>query len=173
MLGHASPATTARYDRRGERAVRQAAERVQVPYTGSGCPARSRLASHAVARRRVRRFVHRGASKSKRCFAAAARTVDCRGRPSDALLVLTLGVQTWGTDLAALQGYWAAAEALGYDRVVYATGSGRGRTTGGRCVRTADSPRADARHGLPRAPRLPGVAEPQDLGRDATTSCLS
>jgi integrase/recombinase XerD len=36
MLGHASPATTARYDRRGERAVRQAAERVQVPYTGSG-----------------------------------------------------------------------------------------------------------------------------------------
>jgi hypothetical protein len=35
MLGHASPATTARYDRRGERAVRQAAARVQVPYTGS------------------------------------------------------------------------------------------------------------------------------------------
>jgi integrase/recombinase XerD len=34
MLGHASPATTARYDRRGERAVRQAANRVQVPYTG-------------------------------------------------------------------------------------------------------------------------------------------
>src|SRR5262249_59503736 len=34
MLGHASPATTARYDRRGERAVRQASERVQVPYTG-------------------------------------------------------------------------------------------------------------------------------------------
>src|SRR5262249_59517129 len=36
MLGHASPATTARYDRRGERAVRQAAERVQIPYTGIG-----------------------------------------------------------------------------------------------------------------------------------------
>jgi site-specific recombinase XerD len=34
LLGHASPATTARYDRRGERAVRQAAERVQVPYLG-------------------------------------------------------------------------------------------------------------------------------------------
>jgi len=83
---------------------------------------RVRLASHAVARRRVRRFVHRGASKSQRCFAAAARTVDCRGRPSDALLVLTLGVQTWGTDLAALQRYWAAAEALGYDRVVYGDG---------------------------------------------------
>src|SRR5262245_13723879 len=36
VLGHESPATTARYDRRGERAVRQAAERVQVPYTGVG-----------------------------------------------------------------------------------------------------------------------------------------
>jgi len=35
MLGHASPATTARYDRRGERAVRQASERVHVPYTGT------------------------------------------------------------------------------------------------------------------------------------------
>jgi integrase/recombinase XerD len=31
LLGRASPATTARYDRRGERAVRQAAERMQVP----------------------------------------------------------------------------------------------------------------------------------------------
>ena len=36
ILGHASPATTARYDRRGERAVREAAERVQVPFTGVG-----------------------------------------------------------------------------------------------------------------------------------------
>jgi alkanesulfonate monooxygenase SsuD/methylene tetrahydromethanopterin reductase-like flavin-dependent oxidoreductase (luciferase family) len=38
------------------------------------------------------------------------------------LLVLTLGVQTWGTDVAALRRYWAAAEALGYDRVVYGDG---------------------------------------------------
>jgi site-specific recombinase XerD len=36
LLGHASPATTARYDRRGEAAVRQAAARVHVPYTGTG-----------------------------------------------------------------------------------------------------------------------------------------
>jgi alkanesulfonate monooxygenase SsuD/methylene tetrahydromethanopterin reductase-like flavin-dependent oxidoreductase (luciferase family) len=36
--------------------------------------------------------------------------------------VLTLGVQTWGTDVAALRRYWAAAEALGYDRVVYGDG---------------------------------------------------
>jgi len=35
MFGHASPATTARYDRQGERAVRQAADRVQVPYVGT------------------------------------------------------------------------------------------------------------------------------------------
>jgi site-specific recombinase XerD len=33
VLGHASPATTARYDRRGERAVRDAAGRVFVPFT--------------------------------------------------------------------------------------------------------------------------------------------
>jgi site-specific recombinase XerD len=36
LLGHASPATTARYDRRGENAVRHAAARVHVPYTGVG-----------------------------------------------------------------------------------------------------------------------------------------
>jgi integrase/recombinase XerD len=36
LLGHASPATTARYDRRGENALRQAAGRVHVPYAGIG-----------------------------------------------------------------------------------------------------------------------------------------
>jgi alkanesulfonate monooxygenase SsuD/methylene tetrahydromethanopterin reductase-like flavin-dependent oxidoreductase (luciferase family) len=36
--------------------------------------------------------------------------------------VLALGVQTWGTDVAALRRYWAAAEALGYDRIVYGDG---------------------------------------------------
>jgi site-specific recombinase XerD len=32
VLGHSSPATTARYDRRGERAVLDAASRVFVPF---------------------------------------------------------------------------------------------------------------------------------------------
>lgn len=36
MLGHASPSTTARYDRRGEHPVRQAASRIHVPYSGVG-----------------------------------------------------------------------------------------------------------------------------------------
>ena len=53
---------------------------------------------------------------------SAASEVDSSGSASDASLVLTLGVQTWGTDVAALQRYWAAAEALGYDRVVYGDG---------------------------------------------------
>ncbi len=33
VLGHSSPATTARYDRRGERAVRDAARKVSVPFS--------------------------------------------------------------------------------------------------------------------------------------------
>jgi alkanesulfonate monooxygenase SsuD/methylene tetrahydromethanopterin reductase-like flavin-dependent oxidoreductase (luciferase family) len=38
--------------------------------------------------------------------------------------VITVGVQTWGTDVAALARYWAAAEDLGYDRIVYGDGLG-------------------------------------------------
>jgi alkanesulfonate monooxygenase SsuD/methylene tetrahydromethanopterin reductase-like flavin-dependent oxidoreductase (luciferase family) len=35
---------------------------------------------------------------------------------------LALGVQTWGTDVAALRRYWAAADGLGYARVTYGDG---------------------------------------------------
>jgi Phage integrase family len=60
LLGHASPATTARDDRRGERAVRQAAERVLVPYTGSRCRNLAKPASpSSLSRPRHRRRTHR------------------------------------------------------------------------------------------------------------------
>jgi alkanesulfonate monooxygenase SsuD/methylene tetrahydromethanopterin reductase-like flavin-dependent oxidoreductase (luciferase family) len=36
--------------------------------------------------------------------------------------VIALGVQTWGTDVAALEGYWRAADELGYARVTYGDG---------------------------------------------------
>jgi alkanesulfonate monooxygenase SsuD/methylene tetrahydromethanopterin reductase-like flavin-dependent oxidoreductase (luciferase family) len=40
----------------------------------------------------------------------------------DARRVIAVGVQTWGTDVAALRRYWAAADALGYARVTYGDG---------------------------------------------------
>lgn len=36
--------------------------------------------------------------------------------------MIGLGVQTWGTDVAALRRYWQAADALGYARVTYGDG---------------------------------------------------
>lgn len=36
--------------------------------------------------------------------------------------MIGLGVQTWGTDVAALEHYWAAADELGYARVTYGDG---------------------------------------------------
>lgn len=38
--------------------------------------------------------------------------------------MLTVGVQTWGTDVAALQRYWKAADELGYARITYGDGLG-------------------------------------------------
>jgi len=36
--------------------------------------------------------------------------------------MIALGVQTWGTDVAALKRYWTAADQLGYARVTYGDG---------------------------------------------------
>lgn len=36
--------------------------------------------------------------------------------------MISVGVQTWGTDLAALRRYWHAAESLGYHRLTYGDG---------------------------------------------------
>jgi len=36
--------------------------------------------------------------------------------------VIGVGVQTWGTDVAALQRYWRAADELGYARITYGDG---------------------------------------------------
>jgi alkanesulfonate monooxygenase SsuD/methylene tetrahydromethanopterin reductase-like flavin-dependent oxidoreductase (luciferase family) len=36
--------------------------------------------------------------------------------------VIAIGVQTWGTDVAALRRYWAAADGLGYARITYGDG---------------------------------------------------
>lgn len=43
---------------------------------------------------------------------------------SNCCAVISLGVQTWGTDLDALRRYWTAAEDLGYARVTYGDGLG-------------------------------------------------
>lgn len=48
------------------------------------------------------------------------------GARREAILRLTLsvGVQTWGTDVAALERYWKAADDLGYARITYGDGLG-------------------------------------------------
>jgi len=38
--------------------------------------------------------------------------------------MLAVGVQTWGTDVAALERYWKAADELGYARITYGDGLG-------------------------------------------------
>ena len=39
--------------------------------------------------------------------------------------MLTVGVQTWGTDVRALERYWQTADDLGYARITYGDGLGR------------------------------------------------
>lgn len=38
--------------------------------------------------------------------------------------MMSVGVQTWGTDWPALRAYWLVAERLGYDRITYGDGLG-------------------------------------------------
>src|SRR5438477_11326739 len=38
--------------------------------------------------------------------------------------MLTVGVQTWGTDVTALERYWKTADDLGYGRITYGDGLG-------------------------------------------------
>ncbi len=38
--------------------------------------------------------------------------------------MLAIGVQTWGTDVAALRHYWTVADELGYARITYGDGLG-------------------------------------------------
>src|SRR5262249_4325412 len=38
--------------------------------------------------------------------------------------MLAIGVQTWGTDVAALRRYWKLADDLGYARITYGDGLG-------------------------------------------------
>src|SRR5262249_35231533 len=42
----------------------------------------------------------------------------------DADHMLAIGVQTWGTDVAALRRYWKIADELGYARITYGDGLG-------------------------------------------------
>ena len=49
--------------------------------------------------------------------------VDTAERIGDALpAMLSVGVQTWGTDVTALERYWKAADDLGYARITYGDG---------------------------------------------------
>src|SRR5947208_15128560 len=44
--------------------------------------------------------------------------------------MLAIGVQTWGTDVAALRHYWTVADESGYARISYGAGVGAWRPDG-------------------------------------------
>src|SRR6266850_4189042 len=66
--------------------------------------------------------IHSPAAKSRIPNSCQTRRVDRPRGVVDSRRVIAIGVQTWGTDVAALRGYWAAADALGYARVTYGDG---------------------------------------------------
>ena len=45
--------------------------------------------------------------------------------------VISVGVQTWGTDVVALRRYWQTADDLGYARITYGDGLWRWTHDGG------------------------------------------
>jgi alkanesulfonate monooxygenase SsuD/methylene tetrahydromethanopterin reductase-like flavin-dependent oxidoreductase (luciferase family) len=53
---------------------------------------------------------------------ASAGVIDWAGRLRDAHGVIALGVQTWSTDVAAVERFWRVADDLGYARITYGDG---------------------------------------------------
>src|SRR5207247_2281289 len=65
---------------------------------------------------------HGGDGDEARGHRPNSSTLTAAASVHDPRRVIAIGVQTWGTDVAALRRYWAAADALGYARVTYGDG---------------------------------------------------